>query len=270
MPGPMRRPSTPTLPDDAMTESSGGEIVFDTATVARTLDRLIAGRLQDLGTLRTIALELNASGGNEAMHRQLVTLARSARDAVDGLQQSREILVGRHKQASGGKIVAATDAGTGLANGAAFATRLSGLLSQLKEAHTLSLMVIELGALPLLVNEAGPAVANRVIKRFSLILRRALKRSDYIARIAPHQFVVIFEEVLPEKAVSIALRVHEAIEKKISPSGEAIAGILSVNMGIAGTTGGADQVSSTEDLVLMAQNALIQARKEGRPAIYVA
>lgn len=270
MPRPMRRPSTPTLPDIAMPENAGGEIVFDTAVVARTLDRLIAGRLQDLETLRTIAIELNASGGNEAMHRQLLALARSARDAVDGLQQSRDILVGRHKQASGGKVVAAVDGGTGVGNGAAFSTRLAGLLKQLKPAQTLSLMIIEVGALQLLANEAGPAVAGRVIRRLAIILRRAVKRSDYIARIAPHQFVVIFEDILPEKAVSIALRVHEAIEKKMSPSGEPITGILSVNMGIAGTTGATGPVLSAEDLVQMAQNAVIQARREGRPAIYVA
>lgn len=277
MPRPTRRTATPNLPDPAIPENPGGEIVFDTATVARTLDRLIAGRLQDLETLRTIAIDLNSSGGNETIHRQLLALARSARDAVDGLQQSRAILVERHKQASGGKVVAAIDSGTGLANGAAFATRLSEALKQLKPAHTLSLMVIEIGALQLLANEAGSAVANRVVRRFAAILRRAIKRSDYVARIAPHQFAVIFEDVLPEKAVSIAFRVHEAIEKKLSPSGESIAGILSVNMGIAGTTGQAtasghatDQDASAEDLLSIARDAVIQARREGRPAIFVA
>lgn len=272
MPRPTRRPSSPTPPAIATPENAGGDIVFDTAMVARTLDGLIAGRLQDLETLRTIAIELNANGGNDAMHRQLLALARSAREAVDSLQQSRETLVGRHKQASGGKVVAAIDAGTGIANSAALATRLSGLLQQLKPSQTLSLMVIEVGALQLLADAAGPAVANRVIRRFALILRRAVKRSDYVARIAPHQFVVIFEDLLPEKAVSVALRVHEAIEKKMSPSGDKVTGVLSVNMGIAGTTGqtAAAQPLSAETLVQMAQKAVIEARREGRPAIYVA
>ena len=277
MPRPMRRPSTPTLPEIAPPENAAGEIVFDTATVARTLDRLIAGRLQDLETLRAIAIKLNADGGNEAMHRQLLALARSAREAVEGLQQSRAILVGRHKQASGGQVVAAVDSGTGVANSAAFATHLAGVLKQLKPANTLSLMVIEIGALQLLANEAGPVVAGRVIRRFAAILRRTVKRSDYIARIAPDQFAVIFENILPENTVSIALRIHEAIEKKMLPSGESITGILSVNMGIAGTTGQAivsqgatDHGTSAEDLLQMARNAVIQARREGRPAIFVA
>ena len=277
MPRPMRRPSTPTVPDITTPANAGGEIVFDTATVARTLDRLISGRLQDLKTLQAIAIELNAGGGNEAMHRQLLALARSARDAVEGLQQSRDILVGRHKQASGGQVVAAVDASSGVANSAAFATRLSGVLKRLKPANTLSLMVIEIGALQLLANEVGPVVANRVIRRFAAILRRTIKRSDYIARIAPDQFAVIFENILPENAVSIALRVHEAIEKKMSPSSESIAGILSVNMGISGATGQATvspdtaaQDASAEDLLQMARNAVIQARREGRPAIFVA
>lgn len=267
MPRPMHRPSTPTPTATAMPGTSGAEIVFDTATVARTLDRLMAGRLQDLEVLRTIANELNASGGNEAMHRQLLALARSARESFDELQQSRDILVGRHKQASGGAVVAAVDSGSGMANSAAFMTRLSAALQQLKPAHTLALMVIEVGALQLLATEAGPAVAQRVIRRLAIILRRTLKRGDYIARIAPHQFAVIFDNILPEHAVSIAFRVHEAIETKMSPTGERVAGILSVNMGIAGATG---QGSSAENLIEMAQNAVNQARREGRPAIFVA
>ena len=271
MPKPMRRPSTPSLPDSAMPEHAGGDIVFDTATVVRALDRLIAGRLQDLESLRTIAIELNAKGGDDAMHRQLLALARSARDAVDDLRQSRETMVLRHKQVAGGKVVAAVDSATGIANNAAFATRLSGMLKQLKTPHTLSLMVIEIGGLQLVSKEAGPAVAQRVVRRFAAILRRSVKRTDYIARIAPHQFAVIFEDVLPDLAVSIGLRVHEAIEKKISPSGNAIAGILSINMGIAGATGqGSTEGLSAEDFVQMAQNAVIDARREGRPAIYVA
>src|SRR5690242_17260334 len=104
MPRPARRPSTPTLPAIETPQSAGSEIVFDTAFVARTLDRLIAGRLQDLETLRHIAIEMNAAD-NVALHSQLLALARSARTAFDDLQQSREMLVGLHKQASGGEVV---------------------------------------------------------------------------------------------------------------------------------------------------------------------
>ena len=178
MPKTMRRPPTPTSTDIGKPEGTGGEIVFDTAVVTRSLDRLIAGRLRDLDTLRTIALELNAAGGNEALHRQLLALARSAREAFDDLQQSREILVGLHKQASGGKVVASVDARSDMPNKAAFSTRLTDLLGRLEPAGTLSLVVIELGALQLVANEAGFDVANRVLKRFATILRRTVKRTD--------------------------------------------------------------------------------------------
>ena len=239
---------------------------MDTALVARTLDRLIAGRLQDLETLRNIAIEMNAPE-NTALHNQLLALARSARSAFNDLQQSREILVGLHKQASGGEVVAAVDARTNLPNGAAFSTRLSESLKRLKPANTLSLVLIEVGALQLLADEVGGAVANRVVKRFATILRRTVKRTDFVARIGPQYFALIFEDILPDKAVNIALRLHGAIEAKLSPKGDPMAGLLSVNMGVAGAAGPG---LSADDLLQQAHDAVIQARREGRPAIYVA
>ena len=266
MPKTSRRPSTtPALSDTAAT--SGSEIVFDTAFVARSLDRLIAGRLQDLDTLRQMALETNAGAENDALYRQLLSLARSAREAYEGLQQSREILVGLHKQASGGEVVAAVDGPTGLPNRTAFSARLSEALKRLAPSHTLSLMLIEVGALQLLANEVGPVVANRIVKRFSAILRRTVKRTDYVARVGAQHFAVIFEEILPEKAVPIALRIHDAIEAKMTSARSPIAGVLSVSMGIAGAMGPG---RTADDLLQKAHEAVAQARKEGRPAIYVA
>lgn len=266
MPRPMRRPPTPALSDVETPGNTAGELVFDTAFVARSLDRLMVGRLQDLEILRHIAVELNTPG-NEALHKQLLALARSARTAFDELQQSRQVLVGLHKQASGGEVVASVDARTSLPNRSAFGTRLTEALKRLEPGQTLSLMLVEVGALQLLANEIGPAVANRVVKRFAAILRHTVKRTDYVARISPQHFAIIFEGILPEKAVKIAFRVHEAIEAKMSTKGETVAGLLSVTMGIAAAT---DRSQSADDLLQKAHEAIIQARKEGRPAIYVA
>lgn len=259
----LRRPSTSPSPGAPSLGPAGDDIVYDTAYVARTLDRLIAGRLQDLETLRQIASETNA----EAQHRQFIQLAKSTREAYEGLLQSRELLVGLHKQASGGEVVAAVDSVSGLPNSAAFQARLGADLAALAPARTLSLMVIELGALQVLASEAGADVANRIVRRFSIILRRVTKRSDYMARIGAQHFAIIFEDILPESAIAIALRIHQAIEDKLSPSRSPVAGALSVTMGIAGASGPG---ITCPDLLQKAQDAIARARKEGRPAIYVA
>jgi len=267
MPRPPRRPSTLDLLDNSVPESDVGEVVFDTAFVARSLDRLIVGRLQDLETLRQMALELNASGNSETLHRHVVALARSTREAFDSLQQSREVLVGLHKQASGGAVVASVDLLTGLANSAAFFSHLTAQLNSLSPTGTVSVMLVELGALKLLASEIGPAVTKRVVKRFAAILRRTTKRTDYVARLGPQHFAVVFDDVLPEKAVSIALRIHDAIETRLSPGTGPMAGMLSVTMGIAGASGPGLRA---DELVRKAYDAIAQARKEGRPAIYLA
>lgn len=267
MPRTLRRPSTQDLPDTSIPTPNVGELVFDTAFVARSLDRLIVGRLQDLETLRQMALELNAGANPDSLHQQVMALARSTREAFDSLQQSREVLVGLHKQASGGVVVASVDQLTGLANAAAFTTHLTAQLGALQPTATLSLMLVELGALKLLANEIGPAVTKRVITRFATILRRTTKRTDYVARLGPQHFAVVFEDVLPEKAVAIALRIHKVIESKMSPGTGPMADMLSVTMGIAGATGPG---ASADELTRKAHDALAQARKEGRPAIYLA
>lgn len=265
MPRTMRRASTPSLSERENPGHAGGETVYDTAFVARTLDRLMAGRLQDIETLRHMAT-INTPG-NDALHRQLLALARSAREAFDTLQKSREILVALHRQASGGDVIASVDGQTSLPNRDAFSTHLSEILKRLETAHTVSVVVIEIGALQLLASEVGPDVVNRIVRRFAAILRRTVKRSDIVARISPRHFAVIFENILAEKAVNIALRIHEAIESRLSPKGDPMAGILSVTMGIAAASGPG---LSADDLLLKAHDAVAQARKEGRPAIHVA
>ena len=267
MPRTLRRPSTEAISDASSPAPVAGEAVFDTAFVARSLDRLIVGRLQDMDTLRQMALGLNSGANSDILHRQIMALARSVHDAYEGLQQSREVLVGLHKQASGGAVVASVDKLTGLANRAAFSAHLSAKLATLQPADTLSVVLVELGALKVLASEIGTAVTNRVVKRFAAILRRTVKRTDYAARIGPQHFAVVLEGVLPEKAVSIALRVHDAIEARMSPNGGPMAGMLSVTMGIAGTTGPG---SNVDELVRKAYDAAAQARREGRPAIYLA
>lgn len=259
-------PAALALPSAHDDDAASSDIIFDTAYVARRLDGLIAGRLQDLETLRQIAVEMNTPE-NEALHRQLLALARSARAAFDDLHHSREILVGLHKQASGGEIVASVDARTSLPNRKAFASHLSEALKRLESAHTLSLMLIEVGALELVANEVSATVANRVVRRFATILRRTVKRSDFVARIGPQRFALIFEDILPEKVVNIALRIHDTVEAKLSPKGEPLAALLSINTGIAAAVGPG---VSAENLLQQAHDAIIRARAEGRPAIYVA
>lgn len=262
-----RRPVKTTSQDHVAPEAAaGGEMVFDTAFVARMLDRLIAGRVQDLDILRDIALSPRRRSGKET-HSQLLALAHSAREAYDCLQQSREILVGLHRQASGGVIVPSVDTTTTLPNRDAFAAHLTQLLKTLAPGRTVSLMLIELGSLPLLTDEAGPQVAGTVVKRFADIMRRTTKRTDYMARLGRQHFAMLFEDILPEKAVSIALRIHEAVEARMLSGRGPAAGVLTVTMGIAAATGPGTQASA---LLEKAQQAVFDARKEGRPAIYVA
>ena len=243
------------------------QTVLDTAVVARTLDKLIAGRLHDLELLRTVAQDVLDGASAEALRRQLLALARSAREAYESLQESRDILVGLHREASGGEIVAAVDSITGLPNAVVFGAELSRRFEPDAGAPMITLMLVEIGALQRVVTEAGLPAANNMLRRFSAILRKSVKRTDFVARIGPKSFAVIFQDLLPELATKIAFRTHDAIAARLSPSGETLMEQLEITIGIAGRT---EEMTSSDELLQKAQEALVMARKPGAPGIYVA
>ena len=128
-------------------------------------------------------------------------------------------------------------------------------------------MLVEIGALQMLVSELGLKMANRVVKRFAAILRKTVKHTDFIARIGPQHFAIVLQKILPEHAAAIALRIHEVMEARLSPSSDTVMQILSVTVGIAGIKAEGDDTAA---ILQRAHEALLAARKQDVASIYVA
>ena len=122
-------------------------------------------------------------------------------------------------------------------------------------------------SLQLVANELGNKVANRVVKRFAAILQRSVKHTDFIARVGPQQFAIIFHNVLQDNVASIALRIHDAMEQKLHPGKDPVMQMLQVTIGIAGNK---LEDASGSDLLHRAQEALVMARKQMGAGIYLA
>jgi diguanylate cyclase (GGDEF)-like protein len=241
--------------------------LVETAVVVNELDRLIAGRAHDLELLRHIDESIKAGASRGEIHRQLLLLARSSREAFQSLQTSRETLVSVHKQSAGDKVAAVVDPISGFPNRDAFEARLEETVRNCTAAFDAVLMLIDIGALQFVASELGNKIAGRIVKRFATILKQSVKRTDFIARVGPTQFAIIFRNVLPDNVASIALRIHDAMERKLHPGKDPVMQMLQVTIGIAGNK--PDDASSA-DLLQRAQEAVVTARKQVSASIYLA
>lgn len=247
----------------------GGQasMVVETAVVATELDRLISGRARDLEVLKNIAESLKAGATQADIHRKLIVLARSSREAFQSLQSSRDRLISIHNQSNGGTTAAIVDEVTGLPNGAAFKTKLKEAFLASATTFDTVLMLIDIGAFQYVAAEKGRRIANRVMRRFAAILRKTVKRTDFIARTGPQHFGIIFRNVLPDNVALIALRIHDVMEKKLYPGTDPVMQMLQVAIGIAGN--GSDD-KDAEDLMHRAEESLQMARNQVGAKIYLA
>ena len=271
----VRAPGTTESADSlipARTAASKSEAVADalaveTALAINRLDTLIAGRVHDLDVLKALAESLKAGSSKAELHQQLLLLARSSQEAFGSLQSSRDALVALHRKATGGEIAPVIDKATGLPNVNAFNGRLEDAFRNADATSDVVIMVLDIGALSFLVSEAGSRTGYRVLRRFATILRKSVKRSDFIARVGPHQFAIIFEHLLPENAAAGALRIHDSLQARLVPSGDPLLEMLSVAIVISGRKIG-DLCGA--DLLQRARDSLPLARKQIGAGIYLA
>lgn len=262
-------PAAPVVPAELADtgKTARGASVVETAVIIAELDKLISGRARDLEILKNIAESVKAGASRDDVHSKLLLLAKSCRDAFQSLQASRETLVSLHDTSTGGKTIAVVDPTTSFPNRIAFDAKLEEAFQKSSETCDTVLMLIEIGALQFLAGEVGAKVATRIVKRFATILARSVKHSDFIARIGPQQFGIIFRNVLPDHVMPIALRIHEAMKKGLLPGTDPIMQMLQVTIGITGNKAGD---KSSADLLERAEECLPLARRQMGAGIYMA
>jgi diguanylate cyclase (GGDEF)-like protein len=271
LPSPDRQPdaSSPRRTARSGPRSDSGEasVIVETAMVATELEKLISGRARDLEVLKSIAESMKAGATQADIHRKLLVLARSSREAFQSLQSSRDRLISLHNQSNGGKTATVVDEIAGMPNAAAFKAKLEETFHASAATFDTVLMLIDIGALQYVATEKGLRIANRIMRRFAAILRKTVKHTDFMARIGPQHFGIIFRNVLPDYVAPIALRIHDVMEKKLYPGTDPVMQMLQVTIGI---TGNKIEDESAEDLMHRAEGALLMARKQLGAKIYLA
>ncbi|HXV32298.1 MAG TPA: GGDEF domain-containing protein, partial [Sinorhizobium sp.] len=126
--------------------------------------------------------------------------------------------------------------------------------------RSLALVIARVDGLKDLEEHHGRAVAEKVLRRLSAVLRRSIKKDDFVARFSPQVFAFVCNDVNGENAEAIARRIQEVIANlPIAPAGRVSTGErLCLSAGIALS----ERATCPSDLLRQAEAALAVARSD--------
>lgn len=158
------------------------------------------------------------------------------------------------------QLQASTDSLTGLLN------RRSGedLISRrLGNGEELAIVMADLDHFKLLNDTYGHDAGDRALRLFTETVRRALRTEDIFARWGGEEFVIALPRTTIESAVEILERVRVSLAETC---GRAETPTVTASFGVADTSMG----RLLEDLLPLADSALLTAKAEGRNRVKVA
>tara|TARA_B100000315_G_scaffold212311_1_gene209615 strand:- start:6486 stop:8027 length:1542 start_codon:yes stop_codon:yes gene_type:complete len=130
----------------------------------------------------------------------------------------------------------------------------------------LSVIMLDLDHFKKINDSWGHQTGDTVLKEVAGIVHSCLRESDVFARYGGEEFVVILPQTDIEKAGILAERIRMAIENKPIDVQE---GQVNVTSSIGISCYPFSSVEDKNDLVKMADNALYQAKKNGRNCVFI-
>lgn len=154
---------------------------------------------------------------------------------------------------------------TGIANRRSFDERLGGEWRRgLRTGRPLSLLMIDIDHFKPFNDHYGHVEGDHCIRAVARALERVVNRStDLVARYGGEEFAVILPDTDAEAADWLARACLDAIaELDIAHAASPTAPRVSISIGVCSTT--VDAESGAENLVMRADQALYQAKRDGR------
>jgi len=133
--------------------------------------------------------------------------------------------------------------------------------------HELSLMMIDLDNFKALNDRFGRAVGDHLLRYFSQVIADTIRPSDIASRYGGQEFLIIFPETRKEEAQTVAERLLSRLSLypfRVDSRKEDVP--LTINIGV---TAYPDHGESAKELVALADQALNQARKDGKNKVTV-
>lgn len=188
----------------------------------------------------------------QEMHEQL-TLAQTESQSI-------------RKKLQNETLRALTDTLTGIPNREAFDERFTLERERfLRYKHPASLAILDIDHFKLVNDNHGHLVGDRVLQTFAATIKKMIRSTDFLARFGGEEFILI----MPETDTNAAHLLLEKIRERVAQMPANKLGIqnpITVSGGLAAFQLG----EKAEQLVERADQALYQAKDEGRNRIAVA
>jgi len=163
------------------------------------------------------------------------------------------------------RSLAMTDPLTGIGNRRQFMSQVSEEFERTKRyGESFSLMMIDIDNLKELNDTYGHEIGDEVLRSFAKYCLTSLRSVDRIARFGGDEFIVLLVQTGQEKADEVAVRLMsgiDALEMQFEKE------VIHITISIGLTT--SDKLSSVEELIKRADQALYKAKIGGRNQVVI-
>lgn len=189
----------------------------------------------------------------------LNTLAGSVAVAIDNARLHAEV-----------KLMAMTDVVSGLANRRAFDETLYAEITRASRySQPISLIILDLDSFKEYNDKWGHPAGDIRLKEIADLLRSNVRDPDLAARYGGEEFAIILPNTSKGGAIRLAERLRQSAESLSPQKNEdnyPISG-YTISLGVATYP---DDATSVEELLLMADNAELMAKRLGKNQVYAA
>lgn len=184
---------------------------------------------------------------------------------VSSIKRAEEALFEVNKHL---KLLAATDALTGLKNRRTFDEMLGKEFSRSsRHHHPLSVLMVDVDYFKSFNDTYGHQAGDDALRAVARALREVVRRpADIVARYGGEEFAVVLPDTDTEGATAVAELLCDAVRNLHIPNGRSSRGVVTVSVGIA-TASRTNLLAGPEDLVRQADAALYLAKGQGRDGV---
>lgn len=159
--------------------------------------------------------------------------------------------------------LASTDSLTGLSNRRSFDECLQREWARAgRSERPLALIILDLDFFKQYNDQYGHISGDKCLKEVAKALQEGRRAADVEARIGGEEFALLLPDTEIEGAVSVAETIRAHIEALQLPHVKSPMGVVTASFGVATATAG--RAETTENLMLAADKALYEAKRQGR------
>ena len=198
------------------------------------------------------------AGIDPAVEAALANLAPEDRAVLQGALERAE------KTESELRFLADHDSLTGLLNRRRFRAELDQYVSfNARYGGRGAVMVIDIDGLKEVNDKLGHQAGDRLIRRVAHVLRERVRATDLVARLSGDEFAVLMPQTDTAGALQLGEDLRAQVAEGFSQSGETAPASISVGITMFGGQEGVE----SEAVLLAADQAMYQAKEEGRNRI---